>query len=479
MDTGQKLSGVSWYRVVGFAFHLGYFYTLFYMGMNREFEIGSVSLERVELLGTLCVMIVTLLILQLLENKARAIRETMFETHSVAVYACMLVIGAFVPVVMGNLQTDELVFESIMVGFPWVTSLLVWARVLGRGTTERSRMEVFSGAALGALLCFVVCLIPYNEAIWLLKLLPIPAAVILIYELRHPSEDFETSLVVTGENISSSLGVSEFSLKVLMGATCFGLAAGFMETYNTIPGSAAMASFAGSLLLFFLFCLGAVQLFYSRDKKTRTGLDGPYRLALLVMMAGFLFAPVLQPTKIPGEAIVLAGYLGLSCVLIALFLACSKLSGEDPSVSVNRGFLALFVGEFIGVLLANLLTDLSPFGVTPYVVVSFAGLITLFAYLFLFTEKDFKAFSEIIQKSDRFEEACQLIVAQAQLSKRESEILPFALRGRTSERIASELYISKSTVDTHLRRIYTKTGVHSRQELIDLCETITEQLDTH
>ena len=53
---------------------------------------------------------------------------------------------------------------------------------------------------------------------------------------------------------------------------------------------------------------------------------------------------------------------------------------------------------------------------------------------------------------------------------------PFALKGRTGERIAAEFYISKSTVDTHLRRIYAKCGVHGRQELIDLGERTERRL---
>ena len=55
-------------------------------------------------------------------------------------------------------------------------------------------------------------------------------------------------------------------------------------------------------------------------------------------------------------------------------------------------------------------------------------------------------------------------------------MLPLALRGRTGERIAAELFISKSTVETHLRRIYAKTGTHGRQELIDLGERTVRSL---
>ncbi|MBR5259012.1 MAG: hypothetical protein IKV48_00765 [Eggerthellaceae bacterium] len=33
------------------------------------------------------------------------------------------------------------------------------------------------------------------------------------------------------------------------------------------------------------------------------------------------------------------------------------------------------------------------------------------------------------------------------------------------------MVLSKSTIETHIRHIYSKTGVHSKQELLDLIET--------
>ena len=54
------------------------------------------------------------------------------------------------------------------------------------------------------------------------------------------------------------------------------------------------------------------------------------------------------------------------------------------------------------------------------------------------------------------------------LSAREQEILVYLLMGRNRPYIRDALYISINTVNTHAKRIYAKTGVHSQQELIDL-----------
>ena len=57
------------------------------------------------------------------------------------------------------------------------------------------------------------------------------------------------------------------------------------------------------------------------------------------------------------------------------------------------------------------------------------------------------------------------------LSEREAELAAYARRNWSARRIASELFIAESTVYTHLKRIYRKTDVHSKSELIDLIDS--------
>ena len=53
------------------------------------------------------------------------------------------------------------------------------------------------------------------------------------------------------------------------------------------------------------------------------------------------------------------------------------------------------------------------------------------------------------------------------LSEREVEVLALYASGMTQKRVAEELHISQTTAHTHIGRIYTKTGLHSRQEILD------------
>lgn len=68
--------------------------------------------------------------------------------------------------------------------------------------------------------------------------------------------------------------------------------------------------------------------------------------------------------------------------------------------------------------------------------------------------------------ADRFALACAAAADEFRLTKREREILPYLAQGYSLPYIRNELYISQSTIDTHVRHIYKKMGLHSKEELI-------------
>lgn len=70
----------------------------------------------------------------------------------------------------------------------------------------------------------------------------------------------------------------------------------------------------------------------------------------------------------------------------------------------------------------------------------------------------------------RLDAVCAQLAAQGALSARETEILQYLARGRSQPYIRDELVLSKNTVATHVKHIYQKLEVHSRQELLDLVE---------
>ena len=62
------------------------------------------------------------------------------------------------------------------------------------------------------------------------------------------------------------------------------------------------------------------------------------------------------------------------------------------------------------------------------------------------------------------------VAARFELTPREREILGYLARGRSAKFIAEELVISENTAWAHIKRVYAKTGVHSKQELMSVVE---------
>lgn len=61
-------------------------------------------------------------------------------------------------------------------------------------------------------------------------------------------------------------------------------------------------------------------------------------------------------------------------------------------------------------------------------------------------------------------------VARFGLTKREAEVLEYLVRGRSLPYIADALFVTTGTVKTHVKHIYRKCAVGTRQELLDLFE---------
>ena len=59
-----------------------------------------------------------------------------------------------------------------------------------------------------------------------------------------------------------------------------------------------------------------------------------------------------------------------------------------------------------------------------------------------------------------------MFVSRFGLTAREAEVLALLADGADAAAVASQLVVSLSTADTHIRHIYAKLGIHSRQELM-------------
>ena len=75
---------------------------------------------------------------------------------------------------------------------------------------------------------------------------------------------------------------------------------------------------------------------------------------------------------------------------------------------------------------------------------------------------------ETVSREDVFRNSCRELAESCMLTPREAEVFQLAALGFTQSAIAEKLSVTEGTVHVHVSRIYQKTGVHNRQELLDL-----------
>jgi DNA-binding CsgD family transcriptional regulator len=88
------------------------------------------------------------------------------------------------------------------------------------------------------------------------------------------------------------------------------------------------------------------------------------------------------------------------------------------------------------------------------------------------TEIEPEGIGALSASSDTLSKRCLLLSEQHELSGRVTEVLEYLVHGRSIKIIAQSLYLSENTVRTHAKKLYQVLDVHTRQELIDLVESI-------
>lgn len=257
---------------------------------------------------------------------------------------------------------------------------------------------------------------------------------------------------------------------------CFGqIQLANAEVTLSVPGTAlqAIAALAACAATF-----AAVLLCRSRSEALG------YRFAFIATMIGCLLPLVFPPDAAAPMTVMLAGETTMLVVISSLLFEFAHQTPWAAARILSLGITSKVCGDLLTRALIELGREL---GVTAGI-----GTWTLLFAICIIAEYTIILTEPAIQTalhgasgtflpcgqtqqhgtSDTTARISHTISAQFNLTDRESEVLYHLLRGRSSRRIQEELFISESTANTHIRHIYGKLGVHSKQELLDLADTM-------
>ena len=165
-----------------------------------------------------------------------------------------------------------------------------------------------------------------------------------------------------------------------------------------------------------------------------------------------------------------------SCFGLFMWIMTAALCQRFSATRV-RTFALIRAGWALGPLAGLLLGRFALLvgGLTPatvYACMLVAVLAVFVAMGAVFNERVLMETMDILplERRERFQDKCRLIIERYGLSEREGEIMIMFAKGRNLAYIQDKLFISKSTVSTHRQHIYKKLGIHSQQELLDLVQ---------
>lgn len=364
---------------------------------------------------------------------------------------------------------------SVMMGLALGPLTVLWAELFGTQGTRRVSILASASVVLGSLLYFVTVVVsrvvPGLEVVLLVSM-PWISFVLLSESWKkatppiHPSAAEERPLrlppIIVGGVIVYGF-VYGFMLSLI--AKALTPPPGLM-TSGTIQvigaGVAGLLLLAGTLLTSREFDIGFI-----------------YRPVLPLVIVGFLLLPVVGSGRsYVASAFTVAGYF---CFLIFSSIIYADITYRLPAPAAAVGATGWGVasgGVGVGIVIYYVAADRLITGATSLASVSLIVVFVLvLASTFLFSDRNVSSLWGLIEPSSAeirdvsLDTCCAAIAERCGLTPREQEVLVMLARGRNREYIQKALGVSSYTVKTHIKRIYTKLGVHSHQELIDLTDT--------
>ena len=200
-------------------------------------------------------------------------------------------------------------------------------------------------------------------------------------------------------------------------------------------------------------------------------LDVPqlWRFVFLFLASTIAADCLLEPSLLPR----LCDGVAISLIVMLLWLVLADVahhSDHHPYLIFGLGW-GLYVGaNYLGLVLVRLVAG----GATMTAELGVALLwVTGVVMAFCLETRDpdvQRLFADLRTKVDpeefaSIDERCEQLGQQYGLTGREVDVLKLLAKGRSKIYIAETLYISENTVRGHSRRLYTKLGLHTRDEL--------------
>lgn len=206
-----------------------------------------------------------------------------------------------------------------------------------------------------------------------------------------------------------------------------------------------------------------------------------YKVAFSFLALGFLLVALGWGGVNTGIVVLGAGFCYLDLVLWSLGACLIKNMGLPAPWVASCPGAALFFGAIAGGLIGYTVLEGRPLG-DATVLGSFVACFLFAMALYLSSGDNLKyGWGTVLPGESSFEAddlggVVRFMATERDVTQRETEVMTLLVAGKSRREICDELTVSPDTVKTHVRSVYRKMGVHSRQELIDRVVAEKERL---
>ncbi len=351
-------------------------------------------------------------------------------------------------------------------------------------------LVVFAAAGVSALLFFVICLLPGAITFWVMFLVFVPATVLLTRAAEKGTARLSGKQHPMFEVIPSLRGDrrKEAAIELWRPLLCVASSAfvvGIVR-FESVGGSGSLGQTNVSNMIGLLIA-SAILLASWTFIYRRVTLNRLYKILFPLTATAFLFLPFLDGTF--RQFVTSFVFVVFSVTASLMVVSCVRTARSQvlPPVLVYGLFAgAVYACSLLGSFVGSLADMRGGIGLTELAVVALVAVYVLSMAMVAPQRKGegslrqasqvpFSAMGSVVERpveTDIVSARCAVAVERYALSPRESDVVVLLAHGRDVPYIAEELVLSKNTVRSHIKNIFTKTGVHSRQELIDLLEAI-------
>lgn len=363
-----------------------------------------------------------------------------------------------------------LIMATAATGIGSGLAFLCWGNQLAQLKPRQVLFDSSCFALITVIVYGISSLLPHTAAAIFAAILPLISGFDLMGLYPNPTQPATPNL---DQAMHAQSKVALLGLAALIG-----LAYGIIQGASlSIAGSSIASSTTATVIGIAAasVLLVATTAFYRKESELYLLCE----ISFPLLIGGYLLLPYESGSIIPLPlAVFTAGHTYFYFMLWVFCVDQSKASGEAPEKTFAAGLLS-FLGSS---LLGSLASDLLAYGGyansrllgTLSIVITYGFILVL---IFLFGRaKTGKGQAEIDnQRTSLFLESAEQIAAQNKLTPRETEIFLMIVQGKDRADIREQLVISNDTVKTHVRRIYTKMNIHSKQEARKLVEEQVER----